>query len=291
MLDQNIERSRAALLSGLYPLAEQAARILEYFGGYPNAISMPDGELAARITLVSAEHVAIVRRVLVETGLAQRTGFAVTLVAPDGMLRRLATNLEGIATYLRFHKDQDAVHLVITEPGENSALRKEIDKQSALSPKVFQTVDAFMNLARGAKRELIVLAPFIDDYGAEFLLRLFTLCSDKVRRCLICRPLSEEHCGRAFLKRSNEFRELEVNVFEYALPSLLPSRRETFHAKVVLADDSAFYVGSSNMMSSALERSLECGVVVQGESARQLYAVLSALKSIARPVDPFASLA
>ena len=78
-----------------------------------------------------------------------------------------------------------------------------------------------------------------------------------------------------------------LDEYEYALPSLLPSGRETFHAKVVLADVSSFYVGSSNFMGSALDRSFECGVIVRGETARQLRYVLAALQSIARPVQEY----
>ncbi len=68
---------------------------------------------------------------------------------------------------------------------------------------------------------------------------------------------------------------------------LLPSRRETFHAKVVLADASSFYVGSSNFMGSALDRSFECGVIVHGETARQLRYVLAALQSVAKSIPNY----
>jgi hypothetical protein len=268
----------------LHPIAEQAARIVAFFSREPGSIANSDSELAARISRVSAEHVAIVRRALVENGLVRQWGFAGSLVTSAAVLERLSANLEGIATYLRTHKDRDSVRLVITDPGEKSALRNEIGRRHAIPPLVFQTGDAFINLARGAKKELIVLVPFIDDHGAEFLLTLFSLCADSVRRCLICRPLTELHCGPAFTKRSAAFLQLNVSVYEYALPSLLPSGRETFHAKVVLADDVSYYVGSSNLMGSALERSLECGVLVQGESARQLYNVLDAVRAVARPV-------
>ena len=64
-----------------------------------------------------------------------------------------------------------------------------------------------------------------------------------------CRPLSEPECGEAFRRRAPDFKRLALSVYEYALPSLLPSGRETFHAKVVLADASAFYVGSSGVGS------------------------------------------
>lgn len=154
-------------------------------------------------------------------------------------------------------------------------------RRHAIPPFVYQTTDTFINLARGAKRGLIVLVPFMDDQGVKFLLDLFSLCSEGVRRYFICRPLSEPQCGDAFHRRAAAFDELKVSVYEYALPAALPSGRETFHAKVILADDRAYYVGSSNLMGSALERSLECGVIVNGESARALYSVIDALRFIA----------
>jgi phosphatidylserine/phosphatidylglycerophosphate/cardiolipin synthase-like enzyme len=74
-------------------------------------------------------------------------------------------------------------------------------------------------------------------------------------------------------------------VFEYALAAPLPSGRETFHAKLVLADDTRAYIGSSNLQASALERSLELGVIVSGDTCRHLHRVLSAVMAVARPVQ------
>jgi phosphatidylserine/phosphatidylglycerophosphate/cardiolipin synthase-like enzyme len=93
--------------------------------------------------------------------------------------------------------------------------------------------------------------------------------------------------GDAFRRRAGDFRRLGVAVYEYALASSLPSGRETFHAKVVLADDSMFYVGSSNFMGSALERSFECRVIVQGAAAKELQSVLEAMRSIAMQVRDY----
>ena len=199
-------------------------------------------------------------------------------------LTGLADNLFGVASYLRLHRDRDSVELVLTEPGQKSALRRAIDESSALSPHAFQTSDAFLSLARAAKEELTVLSPFLDGQGADFLIELFGFCSPNVRRVLICRSLNEPECGYAFRRRSGDFKRMGVLLYEYVLPSMLPSGRETFHAKVVLADANAFYVGSSNFMGSALDRSFECGVIVRGEAARQLRCVLAALQSVARPI-------
>lgn len=278
------DRRFDALVGDLYPLATQAARIVAYLADTPAAIGSSDRDLASQLGDVSAEHVAIVRRSLIENGCAARSSFATRLVAPAFVLAALADNLRGVAAYRRVHKDRDAVRLVLTEPGLKSALRRAIDDAQALPPVVFQTSDAFFNLARGAKQELVILSPFMDPQGAELMVEMFSLCRPEVRRVLICRPLAEPQCGNAFNPRAADFRRLNVSVIEYALPSSLPSGRETFHAKVVLADDSEFYVGSSNFMGSALERSFECGVFVRGETAKQMRSVLLAVQSVGKPI-------
>jgi phosphatidylserine/phosphatidylglycerophosphate/cardiolipin synthase-like enzyme len=287
MQEPSNDSHRDTLVGELFPLAAQAARIIAYLGDFPEGIGRTDLDLASRVGGVSAEHVAVVRRSLLAAGIAVRANFETRWASSTDDLKNLAENLLGVASYLRVHRDRDSVQLVLTEPGQKSALRRAIDDSRALSPVVFQTSDAFFSLARVAKEELTVLSPFLDQQGTEFLVELFALCPEGVRRSLICRPLNEPKCGDAFRRRAADFRRLGVSVYEYALPSLLPSGRETFHAKVVLADASAFYVGSSNFMGSALDRSFECGVVVHGETARQLRYVLSALQSIARLVQDF----
>ena len=141
-------------------------------------------------------------------------------------------------------------------------------------------------MGASAQHELIVLTPFIDDYGAEFLLRLYEHCNAGTVKTLICRPLAEAHCGPAFISRRESFVRLGVQVYEYAVLSSLPSGRETFHAKAILSDDKSYYVGSSNMMGSALERSLECGVLVTGRSAKTMQQLISSVKGVSRRV-PF----
>jgi hypothetical protein len=221
------------LLVDLHSLAGQAARILHYLSQMPASFSSSDAELAARVGGVSAQQTALVRRSLLRTRLAVENGFAMRIVAHSEQLARFAANLDGVSVYLRSHKDADTVRVVVTEPGSKSALRNEINRRG-LPPRLFQTRDAFLNLAHGAEHVLIVLAPFLDDAGCEFLIELFSACRPGVAKELICRPLNEPHCGDAFRRREKEFKRLAVTVYEYALPSALPSGRETFHAKVVL---------------------------------------------------------
>ena len=287
MQEPSNDTRRDALVGELFPLAAQAARILAYLADFPESIARSDLEIASLVAGVSAEHVAIVRRSLLAAGMAVQVNFETKWVSSADVLKNLGENLLGVASYLRVHRDRDSVQLVLTEPGQKSALRRAIDDGRILSPLIFQTSDAFFSLARAATDELTVLSPFLDQQGADFLVELFELCSNGVRRSLICRPLDEPECGDAFRRRAGDFRRLGVSVYEYALPSLLPSGRETFHAKILLADTSAFYVGSSNFIGSALDRSFECGVIVRGETARQLRYVIAALQSIARSVPNY----
>jgi phosphatidylserine/phosphatidylglycerophosphate/cardiolipin synthase-like enzyme len=180
------------------------------------------------------------------------------------------------------HKDRDTVRLIITEPGHDSALREEIDRRPGLPPMLFQTTDAFISLARSAERELTVLVPFMDDHGADFLVNLYRMSKPAVRRILISRPLAEVQCGPAFERRRADFVRLCVKVYEYARPSLLPSGRETFHAKIVLSDDVSCYIGSSNLIGAALERSLECGVLVTGKTAEYCARLLDAVRAVSK---------
>ena len=111
------DRRFDALVGELFPLATQAARIIVHFADCPEAIGRSDRDLASRLGDVSAEHVAVVRRSLIENGLAARSSFATRLVAEACALFALAEHLKGVAAYLRVHRDRDAVRLVLTEPG------------------------------------------------------------------------------------------------------------------------------------------------------------------------------
>ena len=140
------------LVGELFSLAAQAARIVAYLADFPEGIARSDRELASRVGEVSAEHVAVVRRSLLAAGMAVETNFETRWISSTDVLKGLSENLLGVASYLRVHRDRDYVQLVLTEPGQNSALRRAIDDSHALPPVVFQTSDAFFSLARAAER-------------------------------------------------------------------------------------------------------------------------------------------
>lgn len=68
------------------------------------------------------------------------------------------------------------------------------------------------------------------------------------------------------------------------LDCLLPTADgyETFHAKVVLADDRLAYVGSANLLAQ-LHHLMELGSVLQGRAARVVASVVRAVEAVSPP--------
>ena len=56
---------------------------------------------------------------------------------------------------------------------------------------------------------------------------------------------------------------------------------ETFHDKVVVADDMPAYVGSANLLSSSEGLSLEMGLLVEGGAAAQVARLVDAVLFVA----------
>jgi len=80
----------------------------------------------------------------------------------------------------------------------------------------------------------------------------------------------------------------DVAVCDYHLAHSYDSGRalpvETFHAKVLLADNGLAYVGSANVLGSGDGTSLEAGVLVDGRAAQQVTRLVEAILRIARPL-------
>lgn len=56
---------------------------------------------------------------------------------------------------------------------------------------------------------------------------------------------------------------------------------ETFHAKIVLADGVAVYVGSANLLKRSKSTNLECGMLVEGPAVGAVKVLLDAVTAIA----------
>src|SRR5262245_9632855 len=73
-----------------------------------------------------------------------------------------------------------------------------------------------------------------------------------------------------------------VRIFDYFLQH--EDGYETFHAKILVADDTRAYVGSATFLRFR-KNSLELGVMVKGHTARTIRFLSDAMKEISRSVS------
>lgn len=200
-----------------------------------------------------------------------------------GPFADLATGLTAVTLYREhIHVDADRVSVVLTPPGNPSELRDALRMRGWVESDLEHTDAIQLHLAAHAKERFAVLSPFIDEGGVDRLLKLLRVTRDGVRRVIVTRchdgvlppPL---HSTRA------ELGELDVGIYSYWLPR--HGGYETFHAKVILADADAAYVGSANMTYASLGLSMELGTYLKGQSVRTLVEIVNAILIIAKKIE------
>jgi phosphatidylserine/phosphatidylglycerophosphate/cardiolipin synthase-like enzyme len=129
----------------------------------------------------------------------------------------------------------------------------------------------------------VILSPFLDDVGMEWIEKLFAAPAAGVERVLVVR--GADLASRELLEsRRGEHARHGIRVYRYAIehdPNTRDAKVETFHAKIVLCDKDAAYIGSSNMNRASRELSLECGVHIGGPCVRPVAALVDSILSIA----------
>jgi len=138
-------------------------------------------------------------------------------------------------------------------------------------------------IAESANRSFIVMTPYFDEVGARVVLNLFerTPAQD---RCLVLRTNKDGKPPDGLVTVQDDLLRLDVAVLNFRLDRPDAPGNETFHAKVVLADDAAAYVGSSNMNQWSFEYSLELGLYVRGKAAARIAMLLRAIREVAGPM-------
>ncbi len=193
---------------------------------------------------------------------------------------QLAPLLEGARLYrTRVHQDTDLVEVVLTKPPAPSQVSRKLESMLSGGWGFRDTKQLLPAIAGGAKRSLIVMTPFFDDVGAEVVMNLFgnTAAPDK---CLILRSTSEGLPPKGLQKVDAQLRVLVVDVVNFRLDRPGAPGNETFHAKTVLGDDDAAYVGSSNMNQWSFEHSLELGLYVRGRAASKIAKLVRAIRAV-----------
>jgi phosphatidylserine/phosphatidylglycerophosphate/cardiolipin synthase-like enzyme len=117
------------------------------------------------------------------------------------------------------------------------------------------------------------MIPYIDAVGADWAAELFE-ATEAVERILVIRGASQlAECREA----GSRLEQATTRIIDYGGSS---RSQETFHAKIVLADGIAAYVGSANLLRRSKEANLECGMLVEGPAVQAVKVLLDAVANM-----------
>lgn len=219
----------------------------------------------------------------------ERSDYQWERITNPEMLGRLATIFEAVAYYReQIHQDATTASVVLTRPPQPSRLEIALNDLGWQTTQCEITTEAFGYLAASAKESLTIVTPFLDVHGARWLAGLLSNTGTGVRRQVILRYVSDPSHPRYPAGYPEFVRMLDesggAQVFDYALPRNKGEGLETFHAKVIVADNDQAYVGSANLNRPSLEYSMELGVLLRGEAAKKVARIVMAILEIAQPV-------
>lgn len=166
--------------------------------------------------------------------------------------------------------------LVVTMPPEPSRLASALAADIASEYLALtRTTDAFQHVARVARERFSIMIPYIDRIGAAWAADLFETTT-ATERLLVLRDATQlVACGA----EGKRIETATTRIIDYGGAD---SANETFHAKIVLADGVAAYVGSANLLRRSKAINLECGMLVEGPAVASVKVLLDAVTSLAK---------
>ena len=114
------------------------------------------------------------------------------------------------------------------------------------------------------------MVPYIDSVGAEWAAEMFD-GTTATERILVIKDATQLTRSGASGRRLERAATL---IIDYGGADL---NQETFHAKIVLADGVAAYVGSANLLKRSKLSNLECGMLVEGPAVQAVKVLLDAV--------------
>jgi hypothetical protein len=202
-------------------------------------------------------------------------------------LLRLAQVLNGADHFRRMRLNPATIELAVTMPLLPSYLEKELAATLGRPGGFLTTSVAFSRLAQSASRRLVVMTPFIDAGGFRWLRRVFEATRTDCEKIVVLRN-TDQYTVELGVQHADWLQALQVSVRDYHLSHAATTERalpiETFHAKLIVADDTLAYVGSANLLNSSEGLSLETGLLVEGSAAIQVARLVDAVLRVARPL-------
>jgi hypothetical protein len=234
----------------------------------------------AREQNISSQKVESVLEALLQVGLLSQMRDGIALTVPKNDALRHAAVLRGVA-YARYRqRDSNQVEITLSPPAHPSLLMEILPKKGFSWTRLFDTKDSLIELASQAERRLAVISPFLDSEGLQWIAQLFETTSKKsLERLMIVRGRDQTENTLLSSHRS-QFASYGVKIFGYSIahdPGLRTPTVETFHAKILLADDDKAYIGSANMTRWSRDFSMECGVILRGPSVKPVATLVDAV--------------
>jgi hypothetical protein len=219
----------------------------------------------------------------VELRILERSSGILTRVLSQSDALEGSIFLRGAANAAFEFTDSNSVQIVLSPPLHPSRLMEVLPKQKFGWARLHNTRDALIALASTARKRLVILSPFLDDVGMDWVEELFAAPPADVERVLVVRG-TDLSLREILESRRSEHSRQGIKVYRYAIehdPNTREAKVETFHAKILLCDKDAAYIGSSNMNRASRELSLECGVHIAGPCVRPVAALVDSILSIA----------
>ena len=213
-----------------------------------------------------------------------QNGITLAVSKSEGLLH--AAVLRGVAYAQYRQRDSNQIDITLSPPGHPSRLMQILPKQGFSWARLYDTKDSLVELASQAQRRLVIVSPFLDSEGLQWIGQLFgTTAGKAVDRILVVRgrdPLEVE----ALSSHQSLLSSFRINVLSYAIthdPAFRSPSVETFHAKILLADNDKAYIGSANMTRWSRDFSMECGVILKGPSVKPVATLIDAIIKISNP--------
>lgn len=261
-----------------------ASRLLSAIGQSPSSHLSSDMIAdMARDEGVSSERTRRLIDSFVELRILEHSSGVLTRVLSQSDARDGSIFLRGAANATFEFRDSNSVEIVLSPPLHPSRLMEVLPKQKFGWARLHNTRDALIALASTARNRLVILSPFLDDVGMVWVEELFAAPLAGVERILIVRG-TDSSLRELLDSRQSEHATKGIRAFRYAIrhdPHTRDAKIETFHAKIVLCDNDAAYIGSSNMNRASRELSLECGVHIAGPCVRPVATLIDSILSIA----------
>jgi hypothetical protein len=237
----------------------------------------------ARGQNITSQKLELVLAGLRGPGLLSQTRDMVSLTVSKNDALRYAAVLRGFA-YAQFRqRDSNQIEITLSPPAHPSRLMDVLPKQGFSWTRLYHTKDSLIELASQAERRLVIISPFLDKEGLEWIGQLFEATGKQsIKRIMILRGRDQDETD-ILRKHDLQRPPWDVNILNYAIshdPALRNPAVETFHAKIILADDDKAYIGSSNMTRWSRDFSMECGVILRGPCVKPVATLVEAMIKI-----------